>query len=209
MDLAPTAILAAALWAYWANAMQRVRRARRRGRSAGLVPGQPCEIAMFSVWLPIVILWLGLPLAALVTDRAPFGLEAAVFDVRLPAARALRWTASGAAIACFLATRSCWRRMGRSWRMAILPGERTELVTTGPYAVVRHPIYALSILLMGCSAAVLPTPTMLAIACVHAFLMVLKARREERHLAATHGDHYRDYERRTGGFLPRLRPWRP
>jgi len=36
--------------------------------------------------------------------------------------------------------------------MAVTPGERTELVTTGLYRSIRHPIYALSILLVAASA---------------------------------------------------------
>ena len=32
--------------------------------------------------------------------------------------------------------------MGDSWRIGVDPGERTELVTAGPFAVVRNPIFA-------------------------------------------------------------------
>ena len=32
--------------------------------------------------------------------------------------------------------------MGRSWRIGVEEGERTDLVTGGPFAIVRNPIYA-------------------------------------------------------------------
>jgi len=92
--------------------------------------------------------------------------------------------------------------MGKSWRMAVTPRERTELVTTGLYAYLRHPIYALSILLMLCSAVVVATVPMLVVAAIHIALMVLKARNEERFLLTVHGDAYRSYCRRTGRFFP-------
>jgi protein-S-isoprenylcysteine O-methyltransferase Ste14 len=44
---------------------------------------------------------------------------------------------------------------------------------------------------------------MLAVAAVHVALMILKARNEERHLLASHGETYERYVRRTGRFLPR------
>ena len=46
--------------------------------------------------------------------------------------------------------------------MAVTPGERTELITTGLYRSIRHPIYALSILLVVACALVLPTAPMIA-----------------------------------------------
>ena len=45
---------------------------------------------------------------------------------------------------------------------------------------------------------------MLAIAVVHVTLMHLKARNEEAHLAAVHGEAYARYAARTGRFVPRL-----
>jgi protein-S-isoprenylcysteine O-methyltransferase Ste14 len=57
---------------------------------------------------------------------------------------------------------------------------------------------------MLCSAVVLPTPPMLLIALVHVVLMNIKARNEEAHLAAIHGEAYDRYAARTGRFVPRL-----
>jgi protein-S-isoprenylcysteine O-methyltransferase Ste14 len=44
---------------------------------------------------------------------------------------------------------------------------------------------------------------MALVAAVHVALMNLKARNEERHLAATQGEAYARYVARTGRFLPR------
>jgi protein-S-isoprenylcysteine O-methyltransferase Ste14 len=102
------------------------------------------------------------------------------------------------------ATLVCWKKMGKSWRMGIDPAEKTGLIVTGPYAYVRHPIYALSSLLMLASVACLPTPLMIALALVHLTFLWWEARREEHHLAAVHGADYDRYRASTGRFFPRF-----
>jgi protein-S-isoprenylcysteine O-methyltransferase Ste14 len=59
---------------------------------------------------------------------------------------------------------------------------------------------------MLCTVAIVPTLPMFAIAAVHMVLMNLKARNEERHLLAVHGDAYARYLRASGRFLPRRPP---
>jgi len=75
---------------------------------------------------------------------------------------------------------------------------------TGPYEYVRHPIYALSSLLMIASALVIPSPFMIGLALIHVTCLQWEARREEAHLIATHGKSYAEYRRRVGRFLPRV-----
>jgi len=82
---------------------------------------------------------------------------------------------------------------------------RAPLITDGFFAYIRHPIYAFSMLLMLCSVAIVPTTPMLAVAAIHIVMMNAKARSEERHLLAVHGDAYARYLRTSGRFLPRHR----
>jgi protein-S-isoprenylcysteine O-methyltransferase Ste14 len=49
---------------------------------------------------------------------------------------------------------------------------------------------------------VVPTLAMLLVGVAHVVLLQIKARNEERHLAAVHGDAYRQYLARTARFLP-------
>ena len=60
----------------------------------------------------------------------------------------VRMLAALAAIGLLVATLRCWRRMGKHWKMAVTPGEKQVLITDGPFARVRHPIYGYQILLM-------------------------------------------------------------
>ena len=52
--------------------------------------------------------------------------------------------------------------MGESWRIGVDTDERTDLVTTGPFGVVRNPIYSCLLAYGLGSAAVTPNPVSLA-----------------------------------------------
>jgi protein-S-isoprenylcysteine O-methyltransferase Ste14 len=198
----PAFVLAATIWAYWFCVGVMVVRVRRRTRKlAGVIPRQPLERFMWVLWVPLVGAWMVLPYLAATRTGMPWGLPAFAGS---PPYLPLRWAGVGIALVCLALSIECWARMGKNWRMAVTPGERTDLVTSGLYGYIRHPIYALSILLMLCTVVVVPTLPVLAIAAIHVALMLAKARNEERFLAGVHGDAYRRYCDRTGRFLPRL-----
>ena len=198
----PGVLLTATVWAYWLGVGMMIVRARRKThRMAGLVPEQRLERFMWIVWVPLVAAWIALPYLALVRTHALLAMP--VLVQQSAGYGALRWIAAICAVICLLLTSVCWSRMGTHWRMAIsLKGEE-ELITDGPFRHLRHPIYALSMLLMICSAVVVPTLPMLVIAIVHLVLNYLKARNEESHLLTVHGDRYRRYLARTGRFFPK------
>jgi protein-S-isoprenylcysteine O-methyltransferase Ste14 len=98
-----------------------------------------------------------------------------------------------------------WARihLGRLWSGSITRKEGHHVVDTGPYAIVRHPIYT-GILLSGVASAI-------AIAQVHAYLGALlliigywmKARLEERWLREELGPQdYDAYRRRVPMLVP-------
>ncbi|MHB1426531.1 MAG: methyltransferase family protein [Gemmataceae bacterium] len=200
----PSAILSATLSAYWSGvAIMAVVNRCRYGRSAGIWPKKRLERLMWPIWVPLIGMWIVLPWLAFFRGHGWLGLaEAAHGYAGLNAPRLL---AALLGVGCFAATAACWLRLGRNWSMAVVPGQRTELVRAGLYGIVRHPIYALSIALMLCSVVVIPTLPMLVLALLHLPFMAIKARSEERFLRDLHGEGYINYCRRTGRFFPRLR----
>ena len=101
-----------------------------------------------------------------------------------------------------------WARLhlGRLWSGAVTLKERHEVVDTGPYAWVRHPIYAG--LLEAALASAVATGTVLSAAGfgLAALGIWRKARLEERLLGSVLGPGaYRAYCRRVPMFLPRWR----
>jgi protein-S-isoprenylcysteine O-methyltransferase Ste14 len=95
---------------------------------------------------------------------------------------ALHW--AGLAVALTGAALLVWARrtLGTSFTMFPRPKPGGRLVTDGPFALVRHPIYGGAILFFaGCSLAF--SPWGLAATLLLARLWAVKARVEERHLA--------------------------
>jgi len=199
----PCAMLAVILWMYWSQVVIRAALYRRRYRkSPGLLPKKLSERILWPMWAPLVVGWCLLPVLALTSRQPLFMLPEGVQSH--PALFMLRCVAAGLAAGCYLLTVHCWRRMGRSWSLAVVPRAKTELVRTGLYASIRHPIYALSIVLMVASVIVVPIWPMFLLATLHVFFMILKARGEERSLLAALGPVYAEYRRRTGAFFPRI-----
>ena len=92
---------------------------------------------------------------------------------------------------------------GPGLRMGIDPAEKTPLVAHQALpAYVRHPIYALSAIMMLAAAVALPSPLMLMAAAIHISLLYWESAREERHLLRTHGAEYQHYRTHVGRFIP-------
>jgi protein-S-isoprenylcysteine O-methyltransferase Ste14 len=93
--------------------------------------------------------------------------------------------------------------MGDSWRVGVDPTERTPLVTTGPFRLVRNPIYTAQAVAFGGFALMVPNPVALAgFALVIAGIQYQVRRIEEPHLHAVHNDAYQHYAATVGRFLP-------
>ena len=112
-----------------------------------------------------------------------------------------------AGIALFLAglagTLAAQIAMGESWRIGVDPSETTELVTAGPFALVRNPIF--SAMLPTSLGLALMVPSVVAIAGLVALFVALELQVrvvEEPYLLAKHGETYRDYASRVGRFVP-------
>ena len=84
------------------------------------------------------------------------------------------------------------------------PGRVDRLVTSGPYAIVRHPNYAGAILMNLAFLCFFRTLWLVPVIGLSTWLWYLEARYEERELTAKFGGLYENYARTTGMFLPKL-----
>jgi len=93
--------------------------------------------------------------------------------------------------------------MGDSWRIGVDPSELTELVTAGPFAVVRNPIFAAMILAFAGLALLAPNVATISGAVLLMVALELQTRLiEEPFLLRAHREQYAAYAARTGRFLP-------
>jgi len=78
-----------------------------------------------------------------------------------------------------------------------------QLITIGPYAIVRHPMYAGLMFAAWGALLIYATWTTVYFAIFAPFLM-MRARREEQALAAEFGEKWTEYCRRVPTFFPRI-----
>jgi len=93
--------------------------------------------------------------------------------------------------------------MGKSWRIGVDHSEKTELVTDGPFSVVRNPIFA-GMIPTSLGIALL-CPNIVAVVALVALIAALEMQTrliEEPYLLKTHGEVYAGYAARTGRFFP-------
>lgn len=100
-----------------------------------------------------------------------------------------------------------WARehIGKFWSGRVMLKQGHELIQSGPYARVRHPIYSGIFLAMLGTAVVVGEWRALLGTAIFFVGHRLKARREEALLASQFGSAYEEYRQRTGSLLPRFR----
>jgi protein-S-isoprenylcysteine O-methyltransferase Ste14 len=180
-----------ALWVifvvYWAVAAISARRGLKRSAFRGSMK--------LRVTLMVVIV------AAVVLTRRSSALHALQLGVFWSVPAALSGaiiTSLGAALA-FTARAA----IGRNWGTPGMQRTDTELITRGPYGLVRHPIYS-GLLLMMVGTAIGLIITWWLVAAAAAVYFIYSARAEEKYMCERFPDAYPAYRARTRMLVPFL-----
>jgi protein-S-isoprenylcysteine O-methyltransferase Ste14 len=111
----------------------------------------------------------------------------------------LAMTAAGVALAIWAR-----RHIGQNWSAVVSIRANHELIDTGPYRKIRHPIYT-GILLALAGTGLLIGEARVVIGFVIAYVVFyLKARKEEKWLTREFGERFMVHAKKTGMFLPKL-----
>ncbi|MHB8449125.1 MAG: methyltransferase family protein [Mycobacteriales bacterium] len=112
-------------------------------------------------------------------------------------------TALGLALFALGLGLAIWARMhiGRNWGTPMTQKDEPELVTSGPYHLIRHPIYS-GILVAGLGTAVALSWLWLIAVGLGGAYFLYSATVEERYLAEQFPDTYPGYRRSTKMLLP-------
>ena len=114
--------------------------------------------------------------------------------------------ALGIAIAVVGFAFAVWARshIGRNWSSAVTAKVQHELICSGPYRWVRHPIYSgLLLAILGTVLVQDQVRGVIALLLVYAGWKI-KSRLEEQMMVSTFGDEYIAYAKSTGALFPRL-----
>jgi len=110
----------------------------------------------------------------------------------------LTWMGIGLAI---------WARyhLAEYWSARITIKEDHQLIRTGPYARLRHPIYSGIVLAAIGSAVVIDQWRCVLGVCLVLIGYCIKARKEETMLTQQFGDAFREHQKHAGFLIPRFR----
>jgi protein-S-isoprenylcysteine O-methyltransferase Ste14 len=99
---------------------------------------------------------------------------------------------------------SIWarRHLGRYWSARVTLKEGHKLIESGPYGLVRHPIYSGLLLSMAATVMTIGTASSVCGYFVLVAALIFKLRAEERLLAANLGSVYEDYQKRIKALIP-------
>jgi protein-S-isoprenylcysteine O-methyltransferase Ste14 len=99
-----------------------------------------------------------------------------------------------------------WARwhLGENWSATVTLKEGHELISSGPYRYIRHPIYTGMLLaFVGTALALGEYRALISIGIV-LVAFYAKSKKEECFLTQEFGDEFREHCRRTGMFLPKF-----
>jgi protein-S-isoprenylcysteine O-methyltransferase Ste14 len=113
----------------------------------------------------------------------------------------VQWTGVGLCLAGFALAFWARAHLGRNWGMPMSLRQDHELVTSGPYAYVRHPIYS-GIMLAMIGSALAVGLFWLALFVLYFAYFLFSARAEERMMLAQFPQAYPAYRRRTKMLIP-------
>ena len=178
------------LWAF----LPEIRIVRRAGKAAAHADSPDAGSIKVIMWGGMIAALIAFPLAWTPLLRMA------------PAPRAVAYVAGvGLIIAASLLRRHCFRMLGTSFTGDVRaePGQR--IVTTGAYALLRHPSYTAGVLLnlgIGLALGSWASATLLTLAAfaVYAYRIAV----EERTLLAVLGEPYREFMRTRRRLIPYL-----
>lgn len=147
------------------------------------------------------------PMAANFTALGLLFLSLLFFSASTAGFMALLLALSGALLALVGAALVviCHGELGAAWSFAPKADESTGLITSGPYRLVRHPIYlGLALLALGQAVAFGSWPALFIALLGIVPTLAWRARAEEKLLSRTFGESYEVYRRRTKMIVPYL-----
>jgi protein-S-isoprenylcysteine O-methyltransferase Ste14 len=99
------------------------------------------------------------------------------------------------------------RRLGKQWSLEARLTEGHQLITDGPYGLVRHPIYTGLLGMLIATGLALSLPSVIVVAVlIYLAATLWRTRMEERLLREAFPEEYAAYAARVPALIPQ--PWR-
>jgi protein-S-isoprenylcysteine O-methyltransferase Ste14 len=134
-----------------------------------------------------------------------YSLSPWVDSAHVEVADGLRWAGAAVALVGIWLFSRTHAALAQNWSPLLEVREGNSIVTTGPYRLIRHPMYAAGFV-VNIGVALVSANWLAAIGLIAGMLVVYlgRVRDEEQLMLDAFGDAYRQYMTRTGRLLPRL-----
>ncbi len=156
--------------------------------------GRPAKVDRRARWgMPLIAVAYTLVWQGSFWTRSPGPRRIITSILLFAAASILSWTST--------------RALGRQWRLDAGLNSDHELVRSGPYRLIRHPIYTSMLCMLLGTGLLLVTPLTLLLPSLLFFVIgtEIRVRIEEKLLAAQFGDEFLEYRRRVPAYIPFLK----
>jgi protein-S-isoprenylcysteine O-methyltransferase Ste14 len=156
--------------------------------------GRPAKLDRRARWgMPLIAVAYTLVWQGSFWTRPPGPWRIVISSLLFAIASILSWTSTHA--------------LGRQWRLDAGLNSDHELVRSGPYRLIRHPIYTSMLCMLLGTGLLLVTPLTLLLPSLLFFVTgtEIRVRIEEKLLAAQFGDEFLEYRRRVPAYIPFLK----
>ena len=176
-------------WVFWVLVFMIHR--RKGGGAKAVVTAPAARLGIFLQGAAYAVVWSFSPISLGRSEWWPKGFTIASMLLG-PASVVLAWFAL--------------RHLGKQWRIQAALSEDHELVQTGPYRWVRHPIYASMLgMLLATGFAWSWWPLLLIALTIFLVGTEIRVRAEDRLLSERFGESFSAYRSRVRAYIPFLR----
>lgn len=173
-------------WILWCFAFVKPNRQAKGQTTVVRAPSSRWGIGL--VMLAFFLIWVWVKPAGFTKSKP----ELIASMILAPLAVVLAWSAA--------------HELGKQWRLEAALSEGHELIRTGPYSVIRHPIYtSMFCILMATGAACTWWPMWLGGAIAFVIGTEIRIRAEERLLESHFHESFRQYRRDVRAYIPFIR----
>ena len=95
--------------------------------------------------------------------------------------------------------------LGKYWSPQLQVQKEHKIITSGPYRVIRHPIYTAMFIWVIGLALFTASLVFALLALLTIIVLILRIPKEEKMMIEQFGDEYKKYMQITGRFFPRFR----
>ena len=170
----------AAGWLIWLTPFFRAKRTEKPAKQVD----RRARWGILLVGISFCLLWQGR-----FWERSPRPWQIALSILFFAFASVLSWTGA--------------RALGRQWRIDAGLSDDHELITSGPYRSVRHPIYTSMLgVILGTGSLITPWWLLLPSLLLFVIGTEIRVRIEDHLLASQFGDRFAEYQKRVPAYTP-------